>query len=72
MNRLDWGGVVSGIWSAYIRALKLGHFRITKREDELVWKHKPHGVYTPKAGYHKLALTFSTKTPLGGGKGCEK
>jgi hypothetical protein len=51
-NRLVEGGFFWS-WSDYIRALKLGHIRITEREDELVWKHNPHGIYTPKAGYTK-------------------
>jgi len=38
-------------WNNYIRAPKASHIQIVDREDELIWKHVSHGVYTQKVGY---------------------
>jgi hypothetical protein len=50
------GEVFSAHWSNYICALKSFHIRIVDREDELVWKYAPHGIYTPKLGYIQLNI----------------
>lgn len=42
-------------WDTCLRAIRLCHIRLTQREDRLVWDSHPNGVYTPKAGYIKLA-----------------
>jgi hypothetical protein len=42
----------------YIDALKRSHIKLTNREDELVWKKNPTGLYTPKAGYISLNLSL--------------
>lgn len=47
----------------YIRALKSSHIRITEREDETVWKHVVHGVYTPKLGYIYLNIDIHHRDP---------
>jgi hypothetical protein len=44
-------GDMAESWRAYINGLKTYHVRITIREDELIWKHSPFGVYTLKEGY---------------------
>jgi hypothetical protein len=43
-------------WNSYTRALKLGHIQLTDKEDELVWKHSPFRLYTPKEGYTQIHL----------------
>jgi len=34
----------------------MGHIRFMDRDDKLVWKKAPHGVYTPKLGYIALNI----------------
>jgi hypothetical protein len=60
------------IWDGYIRALQLGHICITDREDDIVWQHNPHGVYTPKAGYTQLNIDLLQQEPSWWWKGVWK
>jgi hypothetical protein len=71
-EHIGMGEAFSGIWSDYVRALKLGHIRITVREDELVWKHAPHGVYTPKLGYSQINIDLLQPEPSWWWKGVWK
>jgi hypothetical protein len=55
-NDLGLTGASSILYKKYIEALQIGHIRLIDREDELVWKKDPSGVYTPKLGYIALNL----------------
>jgi hypothetical protein len=50
-------------WNIFIRALQMGHIWLIDREDELVWKHNPNGLYTPKAGYTQLNIDLLQQEP---------
>ena len=49
-------------WNRHITALWHTHIKLTDKEDELVWEHAAHGIYTPKTRYQQLCLTtFQTE-----------
>jgi len=50
-------------WKNYIRALKIAHICIMDKEDERVWEHSPHGIYTPKLGYIQLNIEMYLREP---------
>jgi hypothetical protein len=74
----EWLGPISRLegendqWSNYIQALKSSHIRIVDREDELIWKHAPLGIYTPKLGYIQLNIAQHLREPLWWWKGLWK
>jgi hypothetical protein len=59
-------------WGRYIRALQSAHIHISDKEDELVWKNSPFGMYTPKLGYTNSSLTSTIRSLSGGGRGYGK
>jgi hypothetical protein len=70
--QLGLGEEFAEVWDAYIRALKIGHICITDKEDELVWQHNPHGIYTPKLGYTQLNIDLHHQEPSWWWKGVWK
>jgi hypothetical protein len=37
-------------WNKFIRGLQMGRIQLNDRDDDLVWKHNPNGLYTTKFG----------------------
>ena len=48
-------------WNLFLGALKSAHICLTDREDELVWVHAPHGLYTPKMSYIQLNIDLQLR-----------
>jgi hypothetical protein len=71
-NQLGLGEAFNIPWSNYIRALKTTHICILDIEDEIVWKHAPHGSYIPKLGYIQLNIEKHFREPSWWWKGLWK
>jgi hypothetical protein len=71
-NELGLSGAPALQYRNYIKALQIGHIRLTDREDELVWKKDPTGAYSPKLGYIALSLDLFQQQPLWWWKGLWK
>jgi hypothetical protein len=71
-NELGISGAPELHYRNYIKALQLGHIRLSDREDELVWQKDPTGAYTPKLGYIALSLDLFQQQPIWWWKGLWK
>jgi hypothetical protein len=66
---LDLKGDFAIQWTNFTQALKTAHIRIVDRDDELIWKHAPLGIYTPKLGYIQLNIVQHLRDPIWWWKG---
>jgi hypothetical protein len=60
---LELEGELKLHWDNYIFSLQRGHIRLLDKDDELVWKKSPHGVYSPKLGYIALNVDLLQREP---------